>query len=66
MLAPLLAAALVTPTTRPAPDYGWTYDPLYRTTTGWDDAWLKTVRDAPPDLFSVRPLAGVGIDAVED
>ena len=67
MIAPLLAALLLAPTTRPAtPDYGWTYDPLYRTTTGWDDDWLKTVRGAPPDLFQVRPVAGVGIDPIED
>ena len=67
MLAAIFAAALLAaPASRPAADYGWTYDPLYRATTGWDDGWLATVRDAPPGLFQVRPVAGVGIDPTPD
>ena len=46
--------------------YGWTYDPLYRLTTGWDAGWLRTVREAPPELLRVSPVAGVGIDEVLD
>ena len=48
------------------PDYGWTFDPLYRLTTGWDAAWTRTVRAADPRLLAVRPVAGVGIDPTPD